>query len=185
MEKYVRDSVTIKPPESFDKFTHPMGVFVTLYNASPNGRELRGCIGHPFPEKPLIDALIDVAISSAANDPRFSRVTSEELKDIIVEVSILSPPELIKVSSPQEYRNYIKVGEDGLLVKWRLGSGLLLPQVPVEYGWDIQDFLSNTCMKAGASPDLWLTSEVEIYKFQALIFYETTPKGFVVRRRLK
>lgn len=186
VENYVRESKTIKPPEELDKkFLQPMGVFVTLNTASPAGRELRGCIGHPLPESPLVDALIDAAISSAAQDPRFARVSIEELENLVVEVSILTPPERIKVSTPKEYCNHIKVGEDGLIMKWQFGSGLLLPQVPVEYNWDPEDFLCHTCMKAGAAPDHWLTSDAVIYKFKAIVFDETTPRGSVVRRRLK
>ncbi|MFQ6134903.1 MAG: TIGR00296 family protein, partial [Nitrososphaerales archaeon] len=167
------------------KFYQKMGVFVTLNTASPTGRELRGCIGHPLPERPLVDALIDAAICSAARDPRFPRISPEELEDLVVEVSILTPPERISVSSPKEYCNHIQVGEDGLIVRWRFGSGLLLPQVPVEYGWGPEDFLCHTCMKAGATPDHWLTPDAEIYKFKAIVFDETTPRGRVVRRRLK
>jgi uncharacterized protein (TIGR00296 family) len=131
-----------------------------------------------------VEALIDSAISSAVNDPRFHKVTTDELRNLLVEVSILTPPELIVISSPREYPEKVKVGEDGLIVKWSLGSGLLLPQVSVEYNWTAEEFLSNACMKAGATPDYWLTYEAKIYKFKAIIFEEVAG-GQVVRKLLK
>ena len=185
VEKQVKEKLIIEPPNGLDpEFYQKMGVFVTLNAQTQSGLELRGCIGHPFPEKPLVKALIDSAISAAINDPRFNEVTSDELDNLIVEISVLTPPEHIKVSSPEEYRNQIKVGEDGLIVRWRYGSGLLLPQVPIEQGWGLDDFLRNSCLKAGAAPDLWRSPEVDIYKFKAIVFDEISPRGDVLRRRL-
>jgi uncharacterized protein (TIGR00296 family) len=183
---HLKEDSTIEPPENIDdKFYQKMGVFVTLNSQTKDGLMLRGCIGHPLPEQPLIEALIDAAISSAFDDPRFKSVTPDELNSLVVEVSIITQPEVINVAAPNDYYNHIKIGEDGLIVRWRFGSGLLLPQVAVEYSWDAKDFLNNCCMKAGATPDCWLTSEVEIYKFQAIVFDEVEPCGQVVRRKLK
>jgi len=185
IERYLESSVKIDPPRGIDgKFYEKSGVFVTLQSQTPYGRELRGCIGYPTPDRPLIEALIDSAISSAVHDPRFTPVKRDEFDSLVVEVSVLTPPELISVSSPKEYPRHVRVGVDGLIVKWRFGSGLLLPQVPLEFGWDAEEFLSHTCMKAGATPDCWLTRDVEIYRFQSIIFEEESPRGRVVRRTL-
>ena len=89
---------------------------------------------------------------AATQDPRFSPVDKKELADIVFEVSILTPPVEIKVQNPVEYLNVIKIGRDGLILTWRDGSGLLLPQVPVELKWDTEEYLANLCYKAGAPP---------------------------------
>lgn len=185
IEKYIQEGFTIKPPIGLNKdFYLKMGVFVTLNNLTSNGHELRGCIGHPLPDEPLVKAIIDSAISAASMDPRFEKVTLDELDNIIIEVSVLTPPEKILVSSPEEYVNHIKIGDDGLLVRWKYGSGLLLPQVPVEQGWGIEEFLNYICIKAGAPSDYWRNSDMDIYKFKGIVFNEITPKGNVVRRNL-
>ncbi|MEM2192509.1 MAG: TIGR00296 family protein [Candidatus Hadarchaeales archaeon] len=180
IEEYVRRRVRPKLPEVPEKLRKPMGVFVTLTEED----ELRGCIGFPFPTLPLIKAVEDAAISSATRDPRFPPVTREELDKIIVEVSVLTEPELIKVKAPAEYPKHIEVGKDGLIVEWRGFEGLLLPQVAVEWGWDAEEFLSNTCIKAGLPPDCWLEKDVRVMKFTAQIFREKTPRGEVEEREI-
>jgi hypothetical protein len=167
-------------PECFNKKS---GVFVTI-NKYPS-HELRGCIGYPEPHKLLIDALIDSAKSAATRDPRFPPMGADELDKVVVEVSLLTPPELIKVSKPKDYPKNIKIGEDGLIVEKGMYRGLLLPQVPVEWKWDLEEFLSHTCMKAGLMPDCWLDKNVKIYKFSAKIFSEKTPGGDVEEKILE
>lgn len=157
-------------------YSQKCGVFVTLYKRASK-EELRGCIGYPLPIKPLYQALVDASIS-ATRDPRFEPVTLEEMDNITIELSILTEPELL-TSNPREYPKQIKVGRDGLLIHWRYGSGLLLPQVAVEYNWDEERFLCETCIKAGAMPDCWLYEDTKVYKFQAIIFKEITPRGEV------
>ncbi|MDP6641417.1 MAG: TIGR00296 family protein [Nitrososphaerales archaeon] len=186
IEKYVKEKLIIEPLKGLDpELYNKMGVFVTLNAQIQSGHKLRGCIGHPLPEKPLVEALLDSAIAAAVSDPRFDEVTSDELDNLVIEISILTPPEIIKVSSQEEYRNQIKVGEDGLIVKWQYGSGLLLPQVPTEQGWEVEEFLTHSCLKAGAPSDLWRSSNIDIYKFQAIIFDEVSPGGDVLRRKLE
>jgi hypothetical protein len=145
---------------------------------------LRGCVGFPRAEKSLYLSVIDASIAAATQDPRFLPVDKKELAEIVFEVSILTPPEEIKVQNPMEYLNAIKIGRDGLILTWRYGSGLLLPQVPVELKWDIEEYLANLCYKAGAPPDIWLMSDSKIYSFQANIYRESDPNGNVVRVRL-
>jgi len=163
-----------------EKFSFNSGVFVTLNN--PDG--LRGCIGFPMPEKKLSHAIIEGAIAAATEDPRFPSVKTNELNDIVFEVTVLTPPVEIDVSDPMEYLEKIKVGRDGLIIKHSFSSGLLLPQVPVEYGWNVEEFLQHTCEKAGLARDTWKNESVKIEKFEGIIFKEETPNGQVVREKI-
>jgi uncharacterized protein (TIGR00296 family) len=156
------------------------GIFVTL-NKYPN-KNLRGCIGFPEPQFSLIDALVDAAKSASTRDPRFPPVSTNELNKIVIEVSILTPPELIEAKKPKDYVEQIKIGRDGLIIERGLNRGLLLPQVPVEWKWDVREFLSQTCNKAGLLADCWFSEDTKVYKFSAEIFTETEPKGKVVRK---
>ena len=173
-----------KPPEFKvpDIFKQKSGVFVTL-TTYPND-DLRGCIGYPEPIMPLIDAIKDSAVSAASRDPRFPPVRAQELNGIKVEVSLLTPPEEIRVEKPRKYVDRVKVGEDGLIVQRNWARGLLLPQVPVEWKWDAEEFLCQTCVKAGLTPDTWLQEGTKIFKFQAEVFSESKPGGEVKRRKL-
>jgi len=184
IEEYVSNDIRYVPPEDIrEKFSEKSGVFVTINRVKGDIKELRGCIGYPRPLLPLADAVVDAAIAAATEDPRFNPMRKNELDKVLIEVNILTPLELIDVKSPLEYPQKIKVGEDGLVFEWEWGSGLLLPQVPGEYGWDANEFLENLCMKAGATPDSWLRKGVKIYKFNAIIF-EETKDGTVVRKMM-
>jgi len=163
-----------------EDFSFKSGVFVTLNNSLG----LRGCIGYTLPDKKLFNALEDAAIAAATEDPRFPPVKSEELDSITFEVTILTPPAKIEVSESQEYLSKIKVGQDGLIVKYGYNSGLLLPQVPVEYGWNEREFLEHTCEKAGLPKDYWKKGEIEIQKFEGIIFREKDPNGVITQEKL-
>jgi uncharacterized protein (TIGR00296 family) len=161
------------------------GVFVTLnYIDNDKQQRLRGCVGFPIAEKSLYQSIIDASIAAATQDPRFTPVDKKELAEIVFEVSILTPPEEVKVQNPMEYLNAIKIGRDGLILAWRNRSALLLPQVPLELNWDVEEYLANLCYKAGAPPDIWLMSDSKIYSFQANIYRESDPNGNVVRVKL-
>lgn len=162
-------------------YNQKAGVFVTLNSLNRGEEELRGCIGFPMPEKVLYEAMIDAAIASATGDPRFPPLKLEELDRTAIEISVLGKPELLTVNDPRQYAGKIRVGRDGLFIHWRYGSGLLLPQVAVECGWDEEEFLCQTCMKAGAMPDCWLYEDTRVYRFEAVVFKETAPNGDVVR----
>jgi uncharacterized protein len=169
IETYILKGQVLKVPEPPSaRLKDKMGVFVTLNEKG----ELRGCIGYPEPVKPLLNALIEVAIGAATGDPRFAPLNSHELEDIHVEVSVLTSPKLIVADKPSKYLEKIEIGRDGLIIERGIFRGLLLPQVPVEWGWDKEKFLANTCMKAGMSPDCWLQEGVKIYSFQSQIFNE-------------
>jgi uncharacterized protein (TIGR00296 family) len=163
------------------KFLEDSGAFVTL-NTYPK-HELRGCIGYPEPYFPLKDALINAAESATA-DPRFPRLRENELERITVEVSLLSPPQPIKVKNPKEYLKIVKVGTHGLIVEQGRFKGLLLPQVPVEQNWNVEKFLSHTCMKAGLFADAWLDPKTRIFSFTGDVFGEEKPRGKVTRKVL-
>ena len=160
------------------------GVFVTLNTVEGEGKELRGCIGYPYPIKPLVEAVVDMAQAAAFEDPRFPQLSKRELEHIVVEVSVLTPPEVIEEKKPERYPMCIKVGEHGLIIKRGGRSGLLLPQVATEWGWDSEEFLSQCCVKAGLPPDTWLLPGTEVCSFSAIIFAEKAPGGEVFREEI-
>jgi len=185
IETKLRTGETVSPADASEKMKQPCGVFVTLNEAEGGVHRLRGCIGFPYPEKPLAETVVDSAISAAFRDPRFSPVSTGEMNSIVVEVSVLTPPETIKVERPDQYPGHIEVGRDGLIVSSGGHRGLLLPQVPVEWKWDAEEFLTQCCLKAWLPPDSWLTPGTEISKFQAIIFSEEAPRGAVRRVELQ
>jgi len=138
------------------------GAFVTI---KKKGR-LRGCIGYIEAVKPLVETVSEMATAAALRDHRFSPVSAEELDQLELEISVLSP--LYKISDPEE----IEVGRHGLIVRLGAYQGLLLPQVATEYGWDRETFLSQTCRKAGLPPDAWKAKDIEIQAFTAEVFGE-------------
>lgn len=179
--EFLKTKNKMKLDKDFEEsFSSNAGVFVTLNHKS----NLRGCIGYALPDKKLYNALQEAAISAATDDPRFPSVAFEELDQITFEVSILTPPQEIEVSDPQEYPSKVKVGRDGLIVKSGFNSGLLLPQVPKEYGWNEEEFLGHTCEKAGLSKEQWKEKDTKILKFEGIVFKEQDPGGSVVREKL-
>lgn len=195
VKTYIETGETISPPEDFpETFREKSGVFVTLKTITNKGekieKELRGCIGYPLPHLPLIEAIIDSAINSATRDSRFyppfgpGPVTSEELANIVFEVSILTPPELLTVETPDEYLEKIKIGRDGLIAERGNFRGLLLPQVPVEWKWNVEEFLEHTCNKAYLPTDCWKKPDTKIYAFQGIIFEEVEPEGEIRQKEI-
>ncbi len=163
------------------------GAFTTIesYQRISNGvvRELRGCIGFPYPVYELYNSVIKSAILAAVDDPRFPPLKIDELDKVTFEVSILTEPKLLNVDKKEAPR-YVKVGRDGLIIEYGLNSGLLLPQVAVENEWDEESFLSNACLKANLPPDAWLWKKTKIYTFQAEIFGELEPRGKIIRKEI-
>ena len=185
VSEYLRNrKITAVPKDVSPKLMERCGVFVTLSTLHQGKKGLRGCIGFPYPTTPLTRAVIESAINSATQDPRFSPVSLNELDEVVFEVSILTPPQLVRVDKPVGYPSKIKVGRDGLIVERSYCKGLLLPQVPIEWNWEEEEFLCQCCMKAGLSPDCWLLEGTKIYKFQAIIFGELSPKGDVELKKL-
>jgi len=164
-----------------DVFIQKQGAFVTIHTYPD--RDLRGCIGIPLPIMTLKEAIVEGA-TSATRDPRFPLLDQSELDHIIIEVTILTKPEIIKVDKPEDYLLEIEIGRDGLIVEQGFYKGLLLPQVPVEQGWDKEEFLSNTCMKAGLMPDAWFEQSTRISRFSGQVFTELEPRGEIKEKKL-
>ena len=181
VEEYLKTGKNMPTPmDTSPKLEEQCGVFVTLNSIRHGKKELRGCIGFPHPTLPLARAVIESAINSATQDPRFHPVSLDELSSIVFEVSVLTPPQLVRVETPMDYPSEIKVGQDGLIVEGGYSKGLLLPQVPVEWNWNEEEFLCQCCIKAGLSPDCWVLKGTKIYKFSCVIAQEISPNGEVV-----
>ena len=148
-------------PIPLDSLQTPLGSFVTLHIEG----NLRGCIGHMLPVKALIEDVKILARESAFHDPRFPELSIKELELIDIEISVLSP---LEISSPDK----IIVGKHGIIMKNGYNSGVLLPQVPTEQGWDREEFLSYTCRKAGMQEDCWKDQHTQIETFTAVVFGE-------------
>lgn len=163
IEAYLKSGKKLELSEKDPLLLKEMGAFVTL---NKNG-ELRGCIGNLIGKKPLYLTVRDMAVEAALSDPRFSPVTLEELKDLDIEISVLSP--MRKIDNPDN----IRLGIDGVLVRKGFRSGVFLPQVATETGWSKDEFLSNLCShKAGLAPDAWKDKDTEILTFTAEVFSE-------------
>jgi uncharacterized protein len=174
IEECLNNGKKISPENLPAVFRENRGVFVTL-NKKADTRELRGCIGRPYPVMPLSEAIILSAINAAREDPRFYPVEAEEIGDIVIEVTVLTVPERIK-AKPKDIPEKIVIGRHGLIVAANRCQGLLLPQVAVEHGFDCTEFLCQTCMKAGLMPDAWLNG-ADVYSFEGQIFQEVLPGG--------
>ncbi|MHA1304888.1 MAG: TIGR00296 family protein [Candidatus Heimdallarchaeaceae archaeon] len=161
------------------------GAFVTVKKYRTTGEKLRGCIGYIEGIAPLYVEIIDLARASTLEDPRFPPVRPEELDNLIFEVTVLTIPEKIIYSNPSDLVSQIKVGRDGLIVEKGYNRGLLLPQVPVEQHWNVEEFLSYTCRKAYLPIDIWKKEEIIIKRFQGIIFSEKMPGGEIEREEIK
>ena len=173
------DCRTVSSPPLPPVFCEKRGVFVTIKR---NG-ELRGCIGFPYPEQPLVSAVIQAAIYAATEDPRFEPLSLREFNETVaVEVTVLTPPRVLETNDRKALPSMVEVGRHGLVIEGKGTSGLLLPQVALEWKWDASEFLMNCCLKAGLPPDSWLLSDVRVKVFEGEIFGEAEPRGEVRRR---
>ncbi len=185
VEEYLKRGERTRPPPDTPEELMLKGMsFVTLLSTLSGSLELRGCIGYLQPIEPLAENVISSAIAAATEDPRFPPVTLGELNNIVFEVTVLSIPTRIKARGHAR-ASEVTIGRDGLVVEYRIYKGVLLPEVPVEYCWDEETFLSETCIKAGLSPDCWLSDKVSVLKFYGKTFREVKPEGEVVLRDLK
>lgn len=139
-------------PDLRARLREPRGVFTTLYLRD----HLRGCVGYAMPIHPLFQAIAETARAAAFDDTRFWPVTPDEVPDLKISLSILSPLFTIRAES-------VEVGRHGLLISHASRRGLLLPQVPVEHGWDRLTFLEQTCNKAGLPRDAWRSASLEAF----------------------
>ena len=177
IQEYVTNGKKLDFSEDDPQLKAVNGAFVTIHKPEGGGLasnsqshkrgELRGCIGNIIGQKPLFETIRDMAIESATGDPRFEPVTKDELKDIEIEISVLSP--LKKIEDMAEFQ----IGTHGVLVKKGWSQGVFLPQVAEETGWNKEEFLSNLCAhKAGLPADAWKDAKTEKYIFSALVFSE-------------
>ncbi|MFH1623227.1 MAG: TIGR00296 family protein [Candidatus Aenigmatarchaeota archaeon] len=153
------------------------GVFVTI-KKHPEG-QLRGCVGFVQPA-PLWESVQKAAALAAFGDCRFEPISAGELGDIVFEVSVMTEPVLVEGRSAAEWRKNIRIGRDGLIISNGGYNGLLLPQVPVEQGWDVDEFLENLCYKAGLGLEALSGSDTMLMKFRCQAFAEVEPRGRVV-----
>lgn len=141
----------------------PLGAFVTLHGRTG---ALRGCIGTLDSDRPLLEVVERMAVSAALEDPRFPALSAEELDEVVIEISVLSP------LRPVQRLDEVEVGRDGLLVSGFGRRGVLLPQVATEHGLDRDGFLAATCRKAGLPEDAWQSGLARLERFQAQVFSE-------------
>jgi AmmeMemoRadiSam system protein A len=142
-----------------------VGAFVTLRKDA----HLRGCIGNFAASSPLASALERAAVGVVSHDPRFPSVTADELPQLTVELSLLHSRELLGATAPERIDNVV-IGVHGLDIQFRGRSGLLLPRVPVDHGWDKIRFLEEVCRKANLADEAWQDPEAIIYRFCAIYF---------------
>ena len=163
LEKYFSGDYEIEvPPKEFKNLWEKRGAFVTLLKE----KHLRGCIGILEPLYPLYETIQKMTIEAAFEDPRFAPLEAKELPLIEIEISVLSP---LKKGTLKE----VEVGKHGIYLVKGAHRGVLLPQVPVEYGWDKKTFLEHVCLKAGLPPDCYKSPEAKIYLFTAEVFKES------------
>ena len=158
---YLKHGKTMRVETAVPALLQPAGVFVTLRSLAdgltPKAARLRGCIGHVEADWPLAEVVASMAVKSATRDPRFPPVTLAELDQIAIEISILSPAE------PVESIHQIELGRHGLIISDGYHRGLLLPQVPLTFGWTREEFLENLCRKAGMPRDAWHEAELSMF----------------------
>ncbi len=157
-------------------FQRKGGAFVTLHEHPRN--TLRGCIGFPEPVFSLGESIMRAA-AAVCEDPRFPPLSPEETDKVIVEVSVLTVPQPIEATA-EEIPGTIEIGRDGLILEKGHARGLLLPQVPAEWGWDAEEFLRNLSRKAGLGSEDW--RDAAILRFESAVFTEVEPRGGIVRR---
>ena len=163
IELYVEKSMIYKYEPTDELLLSKCGAFVTIHN---NGR-LRGCIGMIEGIEPLYITVTEMAVEACSSDPRFSPVMLSELKEIDIEISVLTPKKRVK--SVDE----IILGKHGVIVRRGASGGVFLPQVAVETGWSKEEFMRNLCAgKAGLEPDAYKDPKTEIYVFEAEVFSE-------------
>ncbi len=187
IEEYLRSGRELKPGGiASEKLMKPGMTFTTLETLDrQTGRtSLRGCIGFLAPVHSLLESVVKSAIEAAVGDPRFPPVQLWEMDNIVVEVTVLSEPVELVVEDRRKLPELITIGRHGLVVERGLFKGTLLPVVPVEYCWDEETFLAETCLKAGLRPNCWLDKATRIYAYEGRAFREREPRGEIYERDL-
>ena len=167
ISKHLKNGKTERKQADTAALAAPCGAFVTIHKKAM----LRGCIGTFVSDRPLVDTVQEMAISASTKDPRFAPMSEDELGEVDLEISVLSP--LRRISDPTE----IEVGRHGIFITRGFYSGVLLPQVATEQGWDRDTFLQQTCIKAGLPTDAWKDPATKIEIFEAQVFGENDING--------
>ena len=162
IDRYLKDGARVDPPKADGILAEKCGAFVTLHKRG----HLRGCIGNMIGIRPLTETIREMAIAAATEDPRFPNVTPEEMDQIDIEISVLTPMKRVKDVSE------IEVGTHGILMRQGMYQGVLLPQVATEWNWEREEFLEHTCEKAGLPIDAWKDPATSIEIFSAEVFGE-------------
>lgn len=160
----VREGAVLQPEKPGGRLSRPAAVFVSLHKQG----SLRGCIGHVVAREPLYRAVVDAAMGAALHDPRFRPMSEDEVAQVDIEISVLSPMASVDAA---EAEKRIEIGRHGLLISLDRRRGLLLPQVAVQFGWNARQFLEETCIKAGLPRQAW-RSGAKVEMFTAEIFGE-------------
>lgn len=185
IEEYLKTGVKIKPQNiPSTRLLKPGMVFTTIesIDTTTHKTSLRGCIGFLTPIHSLVESVVESAIEAATGDPRFPPVEPGELDYVVIEVTVLSEPSLIETRDRFQIPGQITIGRHGLVVEKGWFKGTLLPVVPVEYCWDEETFLAETCIKAGLKPECWLDPGTRIYYYEGRVFREIYPRGDVYER---
>ncbi|AGI48254.1 conserved hypothetical protein TIGR00296 [Thermoplasmatales archaeon BRNA1] len=169
----------VLPKDLGGEFSVNSGAFVTV-SEFPS-RRLRACIGYPEPIMPLGESVM-MSARGAVHDPRFPKLTREEAEACTFEVTVLTKPEPLEYTDVPDLMSRIVIGRDGLIVEYGPYRALFLPQVPVEQGWGVEEYISELCYKAGMRPDAWRNNRLTFETFRGEIFSEIEPRGKVERR---
>ncbi|MDE1823243.1 MAG: TIGR00296 family protein [Candidatus Micrarchaeota archaeon] len=161
--------------KSVERFTERKGVFVTIEHYPT--KTMRGNIGITEPIAPLSKSLVEAAVAAAIDDPGYVPVSHHELDEMVVSVSILAKPEKLKGRTAEVLKRQIKIGRDGLMIRYGYHSGILLPIVPIEQRWNKDQFLDNLCINANLPLHIWKTHDAVLYRFGAQLFRELSPRG--------
>jgi uncharacterized protein (TIGR00296 family) len=166
-----------------EKLKKKMGAFITLnqFYEKENFVEEIVCVGYPVPLKPVIKIVVDSAINAAIRAKALNKLNAHLLNNVTFDLHILTPLRLINVDKVADYPKMLNIGLDGLFIEFYFYKSILLPQIPVENGWDEVDFLCQGCLLAGLPMDSWLRKDIKIYKFQTQLFKELEPGGTVVK----
>ncbi|MEM2934542.1 MAG: TIGR00296 family protein [Methanocellales archaeon] len=165
---YLKEGVKIELPADIPvALRQKMGIFISLKKSEGGKEKSFSSMGYPLPVKPLAEAIIDSAIATAIRAQIYG---IESLDGVNVEVSIIDSLEPLEAGNRANLPDFIKIGEDGIVIERGFHRALYLPQIAVEQGWDSSDFLSECCIKAGLMPDAWLDEATKLYKFKVKVF---------------
>ena len=167
--------------EERNKLLRCRGVFVTLKRYP--SKSFRGGFGYISPMIPLYEAVREVTIIAAFYNPNYLPLSKSELKTITVELSIILNVKKLEVERPEEYLEKIKIGKYGIIVEKDVKRAILLPQIAIDKRWNVKQFLSNACIKAGLSYDAYMNPETTIRICEVQVFEESEPGGGVIERK--